>query len=222
MTAATQTVFLVDDDASVLKALSRVLREDGWSVQTFESAEAFLSRRAPDMYGCLVLDVTMPDIDGLELQRRLGEAGQSLPIVFVTGHGDIPMSVQAIKAGAADFLTKPVQAQALVRAVRSAIEQHESALQAREVTAKFRERLASLTPREREVLAALAAGKLNKQIASDLGVVEQTIKFHRARIMERMQAKTVAELMHIAAHLRLTPAPARPQAPQSPPKLGRI
>ena len=199
--AATQTVFLVDDDPGVLKALSRVLREEGWSVETFESAEAFLARSDQTAYGCLVLDVTMPGLDGLELQRRLAEPGQSLPIVFVTGHGDIPMSVQAIKAGATDFLTKPVKAQALVAAVHAAIEQDAASRQARADTAELRQRLAGLTPREREVLAALAAGRLNKQIAGDLGVVEQTVKFHRARIMERMRAKTVAELMHIASRL---------------------
>lgn len=203
--AATQTICLVDDDPGVLKALSRVLREEGWSVETFESAEAFLARSDQTAYGCLVLDVTMPGLDGLELQRRLAEAGHSLPIVFVTGYGDIPMSVRAIKAGAADFLTKPLQAQALVAAVRAAIEQDVSSRQARAETAELRQRLAGLTPRERDVLAAVAAGKLNKQIAGDLGVVEQTVKFHRARIMERMRAKTVAELMHIAARLGIGP-----------------
>jgi FixJ family two-component response regulator len=222
--ATTPSVFLVDDDPGVLKALSRVLRNEGWNVETFLSAEAFLARYDGTALGCLVLDVTMPGLDGLELQRRLSEAGQTLPIVFVTGHGDIPMSVQAIKAGATDFLTKPVQAQTLVTAVRSAIEQETSARLARTETGALRQRLASLTPREREVLAALAAGKLNKQIAADLGVVEQTVKFHRARIMERMQAKTVAELMHIAARVGITatspvappgatpnPAPKRPR-----------
>ena len=203
--AGTQTIFVVDDDPGVLKALSRMLRAEGWSVETFDSADAFLARPDHTGDGCLVLDVTMPGLDGLELQRRLAEAGQSLPIVFVTGHGDIPMSVQAIKAGAKDFLTKPVQAQALVAAVRAAIAQDASARQARAETAELRQRLASLTPREREVLMALAAGRLNKQIAGDLGVVEQTVKFHRARIMERMRAKTVAELMHIAARLGIGP-----------------
>jgi FixJ family two-component response regulator len=212
--AAARTVFLVDDDPGVLKALSRVLREEGWRVETFESAEAFLARPDPRTEGCLVLDVTMPGLDGLELQRRLAAAGESLPIVFVTGRGDIPMSVQAIKAGASDFLTKPVQAQALVAAVRAALEQHLSARDTAAATAELRQRLASLTPREREVLAALAAGRLNKQIAADLGVVEQTVKFHRARIMERMRAKTIAELMHIAARLGIggTTPPADPLA----------
>jgi len=199
--AAAQTVFVVDDDPGVLKALARLLREEGWRVETFASAEAFLTRLDQSAEGCLVLDVTMPGLDGLELQHRLAAAGKSLPIVFVSGHGDIPMSVQAIKAGATDFLTKPVKGEALVSAVRAAIDHHASVRQALAETEDLRQRLASLTPREREVLAALATGKLNKQIAADLGVVEQTVKFHRARIMERLQAKTVAELMHIAARL---------------------
>jgi len=199
--SATPTIFLVDDDPSVLKALSRVLREDGFSVETFDSAEAFLARPDRKAEGCLVLDVTMPGLDGLELQRRLAAAGESLPIVFISGHGDIPMSVRAIKAGATDFLTKPVEAKALVAAVRAAIEQHAMTRRAAADAADLQQRLASLTPRERDVLAGLATGKLNKQIAADLGVVEQTVKFHRARIMDRMQAKTSAELMTIAGRL---------------------
>jgi FixJ family two-component response regulator len=210
------TVYLIDDDPGVLRALSRVLREEGWNVEAFDSGEAFLagSRRSED--ACLVLDVTMPGVDGLALQRHLANAGQSPPIVFVTGHGDIPMSVQAIKSGATDFLTKPVQAQALVSAVRAALAQHTETRQARAETAKLRERLVRLTAREREVLAALTAGKLNKQIAADLGVVEQTVKFHRARIMERMQARTVAELMHIVAQLGMgsDTAVRKPDAPR--------
>lgn len=206
------TVFLVDDEPEILKALSRVLQAEGWRVETFASAEDFLERHDRGQDGCLVLDVTMPGLDGLGLQRRLSEIGNSLPIVFLTGHGDIPMSVRALKAGAADFLTKPVPAQALITAVRAAIEQDSGARRSRSATAALRQRLASLTPREREVLAALAAGKLNKQIAGDLGVVEQTVKFHRARIMERLQAKTVAELMRIAALLDIG-APPRPPAP---------
>ena len=217
---AAQTIFLVDDDRRVLKALSRVLREEGLNVETFESAEAFLDRPDRNAQGCLVLDVTMPGLDGLALQRRLAETGQSLPIVFVSGHGDIPMSVRAIKAGATDFLTKPVQAEALIAAVRSAIEQDAAARRALADAAEIRQRVASLTPREREVLAALAAGKLNKQIAADLGVVEQTVKFHRARIMERMHAKTSAELMHIAGRLGIGAAmpPAAPAPPPSNPR----
>jgi FixJ family two-component response regulator len=199
--ATTETIFLVDDDAAVLKALSRVLREEGFRVVSFESAEAFLARPDEGAYGCLVLDVTMPGLDGLELQRRLAAAGEVLPIVFVSGHGDIPMTVQAIRAGATDFLTKPVQAQTLIAAVRTAFDQNASMRRGHGEDKALRQRFAILTPREREVLAAVVTGKLNKQIAAELGVVEQTVKFHRARIMERMQAKTVAELMNIAARL---------------------
>lgn len=198
---AMQTVFLVDDDPAILKALSRVLREKGFAVETFDSATAFLARRdkAPD--GCLVLDLTMPGVDGLELQRRLAESGASFPIVFLTGYGEIPLSVRAIKAGAADFLTKPVRADALVAAIGNAVAERASAEQAHTDVAEARRRWSSLTPREQEVLAGLAAGRLNKQIAADLGIVEQTVKYHRARIMERMHAKTLAELMHVTALL---------------------
>jgi FixJ family two-component response regulator len=217
MSAPEGTVFLVDDDEGVRKALSRVLREEGWEVLAFESAEAFLARTDRVACGCLVLDVTMPGLDGLALQRRLASDGEGMPIVFITGHGDIPMTVQALKAGAADFLTKPVQSQALVRAVREAIEQDASRRRAREESAKMRQRLSSLTPREREVLELIVAGSLNKQIAAALGVVEQTVKFHRARIMERMEAKTAAELMHIAAKLGIgAPSEARETPPDSP------
>jgi len=195
----THTIFIVDDDPAVLKAQARVVRTEGWAVETFDSAEAFLARPRDAAVGCLVLDVTMPGLDGLELQRRLSIEDNALPIVFVTGHGDIPMSVRAMKGGATDFLSKPVPAKVLIAAIRAAIEQQEATRRAHGDADAIRERLASLTPREREVLEALAAGKLNKQIAGDLGVVEQTVKFHRARIMERMHAKTVAELMHIAA-----------------------
>ena len=197
----TPTVFLVDDDAAVLKAQARVLREEGFGVETFESAEAFLDRPGGVPEGCLVLDVTMPEIDGFALQRRLAEAGWSLPIVFVSGYGDIPTSVRAMKAGATDFLAKPVPSSVLIAAVREALDRAAAARHERADIDALRHRLDSLTPRERDVLEALTSGKLNKQIAADLGVVEQTVKFHRSRIMDRMQAKTIAELMHIAARL---------------------
>ena len=194
-------VSIVDDDPAFLRSLSRLLKEDGWIVETYESAEAFLASWNPQAPGCLLLDVTLPGLDGLELQHRLAGAGLALPIVFLTGHGDIPMSVRAIKAGAADFLTKPVSAEALLASVRAAIASDAATRQGRADLAQLEQRLATLTPREREVLAAVAAGRLNKQIAADLGIVEQTVKFHRARIMERMQARTAAELMLIAATL---------------------
>ena len=199
MSEAAPTVFIVDDDAQLLRALSRLLREDGLQTAVYASAEDFLAQRDPQAPGCLVLDVSLPGLDGLALQQRLAEAGPVLPIVFLTGHGDIPMSVQAVKAGAVDFLTKPVAAVALLAAVRAGIAQDAQARQALAGSTALRQRFASLTEREREVLAGLIAGKLNKQIAGDLGIVEQTVKFHRARIMERLQARTVAELMHFAA-----------------------
>ena len=211
MSDSSPTVLLVDDDAAVRKALSRVLREEGWHVEVFESAEAFLVRADHVADGCLVLDVTMPGLDGLELQQRLIQTGKAMPIVFVTGYGDIPMTVRALKAGASDFLTKPVEAEALLRAVRAAIEQGASVRRSRAATAKLRQRYDGLTPREREVLTLLVTGALNKQVAATLGVVEQTIKFHRAQIMERMEAKTVAELMHIAARLEIG-TPSEPPA----------
>ena len=211
-----ETVFLIDDDLGVRKSLCRVLREEGFAVEVFESADAFLARADGQQPDCLVLDVTMPGMDGLELQRRLAENGQPLPIVFLTGHGDIPMSVRAIKAGAADFLTKPVQPIALLSAVRAAIELGMSTHRARAEIEGFENRLATLTLREREVLTAVVKGKLNKQIAGELGIVEQTVKFHRARIMERMQARTVAELMHIAARLGFEAAAAEPRATPAP------
>jgi FixJ family two-component response regulator len=207
------TVHLVDDDPGVRRSLSRVLREEGFDVRTYDSAEAFLVRPDASARGCLVLDVTMPGLDGLALQRRLSSDGPAMPIVFLTGYGDIPMSVRAIKAGAADFLTKPVASETLVAAVRAALEQASAAQQADDEAAELARRFASLTAREREVLAALVDGRLNKQIAIDLGVVEQTVKFHRARIMARVRARTVAELMHMAARVGLgagTPAQAPP------------
>ena len=204
-----EQIFVVDDDAGVRRSLTRVLREAGFEVEEFDCAEAFLARPQPPTEGCLVLDVTMPGLDGLELQARLRDAGGHLPIVFLTGYGDIPMSVQAIKSGATDFLTKPVSSEVLVGAVRSAVEQDARARQERSGLAEQRRRLATLTAREREVLEGLVKGRLNKQIAGDLGIVEQTVKWHRAHIMERMQARTVAELMHIAARLGVFSSGAR-------------
>lgn len=195
----TETIFVVDDDKAVLKAIERLLRADGWRVKSFHSAEAFLAEWDAASLGCLVLDVNLPGLDGLALQQQLRDMGQDLPIVFLTGHGDIPMSVRAIKAGAADFLTKPVQATALNAALCAAIAQQTSRHQAREESSALRLRIARLTPREQEVLKGLADGKLNKQIAYELGIVEQTVKFHRARIMQRLQAKSVAELMLMVA-----------------------
>ena len=200
--ASAPRVAVVDDEAEVRKALSRLLRVEGWSVETFASAEEFLARSSPAP-DCLVLDVSLPDLDGLGLQRRLAEAGIVCPIVFLTGHGDIPKSVEAMKAGAADFLTKPVRSEVLLPAVRAALEAGVSSERARAEAAALRGLFAGLSPREREVFEGLAAGKLNKQVASDLGIVEQTVKFHRARIMRHFEANSAAELMLIAAKLGL-------------------
>lgn len=196
-----QVVCVVEDDLAVAVAISRVLRVAGWDVAVFPSAEAFLDKHDPHAHGCLILDVSLPGLDGIALQDALAAQGIALPIVFVTGHGDIPMSVKAIKAGASDFLTKPVPAQALVAAVRAALDTAAANDRADTATSELRLRLARLTPREREVLDGVVAGRLNKQIAGDLSIVEQTVKFHRARIMARMEAHTAAELRHIAARL---------------------
>jgi FixJ family two-component response regulator len=200
---AGEIVYLVDDEPAVLTALSRQLRTNGWRVEAFESAEAFLEHHKPQSVGCLVLDVSLPGLDGIELQRKLLEAREAMPIVFLTGHGDIPMSVRAMRAGASNFLTKPVNAEDLCAAVRQAMHEATIARYARTETDRLRQRLARLTLREREVFQGIAAGKLNKQIAGELGIVEQTVKFHRAHIMERMQAHTSAELMRMAAKLAI-------------------
>lgn len=200
----TPMVRLVEDDAQVLRAQGRLLREHGFRTALFSSAEAFLAEHDASVRGCLVLDVDLPGLDGLALQRHLAEAGTALPIVFVTGTGDIPASVRAIKAGAVDFLTKPVIGQTLVAAVRAALDQDARTRQSQDAAATIRRRYAGLSAREREVLAGLVAGKLNKQIAGELRIAEATVKFHRARLMDHMQAKTIAELMHLAARLSVT------------------
>lgn len=195
----TRTVFIVEDDAALRRSLCRVFEEHGYAVQCFASAELFLGRPDPAIRGCLVLDVALPGLDGLALQQELAAVGQVMPIVFLTGRADVPASVRAIKAGAADFLLKPVSSDVLVGAVRAAVAQDEWVRQREAERAELRHRLTALTGREREVLDGLVLGKLNKQIAAEMGIVEQTVKFHRARIMERMQARTVAELMYMAA-----------------------
>ena len=201
MSEGSTTVFVVDDDPSVLKGLSRLLRSAGLQPATFGSPDEFLRQYDPAAPGCLVLDVAMPVVDGLELQRRLVDAGCPLPIVFITGHGDIPTSVQAMRAGALNFLAKPVNDDDLLGAVREAIETDRVARRAQRDMALVRERLATLTPREREVLDQVVAGRLNKQIAGDLGTVEKTIKVHRARVMEKMGARSLAELARMGERL---------------------
>jgi FixJ family two-component response regulator len=198
-----EVVYIVDDEPEVLKALSRQLRTNGWRVEAFESAESFLEHRDLQAEACLVLDVSLPGLDGIELQQHLLAMRKEMPIVFLTGHGDIPMSVRAMRAGAANFLTKPASAADLCDAIRQALDKESIARCARTEGDQLRQRFALLTMREQEVLKAVAAGKLNKQIAGELGIVEQTVKFHRARVMERMQAHTAAELMRMAAKLAI-------------------
>jgi FixJ family two-component response regulator len=199
-------VFVVDDDPSVLRALTRLICAAGLEARGFPSPAAFLEAHEPATPGCLVLDVALPGFDGLELQQALSAADCARPIVFITGRGDIPTTVRAMRGGAVDFLTKPVNDRDLLAAVRNAIEIDRVAREVQVEMDALRQRLASLTPREREVLAQVVAGRLNKQIAADLGTVEKTIKVHRARIMEKMEVRSLADLVRIAERLGLPPA----------------
>lgn len=192
---------MVDDDPSVLRALARLLSSAGLEARGFPSPAAFLQAHDPATPGCLVLDVAMPGLDGLEVQQALAVADGARPIVFLTGRGDIPTTVRAMKGGAVDFLTKPVNDRDLLAAVRNAIEIDRAAREAQTELDALRQRLASLTPREREVLVHVVAGRLNKQIAADLGTVEKTIKVHRARIMEKMAVRSLADLVRVAERL---------------------
>jgi FixJ family two-component response regulator len=192
------TVFLVDDDPSVLRANSRLLRSQGFGVLEFSSAQEFLDQKDLTSNACLVLDVAMPGTSGLELQKSLAKRGGSLPIIFLTAFGDISMGVGAIKEGAADFLTKPVDPDTLVASIRAALARGQITRQAQAEVAEIRRRLATLTPREYEVFEHVVSGCLNKQTAAELGAAEKTIKIHRGRVMEKMQVQSVAELAILA------------------------
>jgi FixJ family two-component response regulator len=197
-TPSSPTVFVVDDYAPGRRSISRLLRAAGFVVAAFASAKEFLAQFDPRTPGCLVLDLAMPAVSGLVLQNILAEKGSLLPIIFLTAHGDISKSVQAMKRGASDFLTKPVNDEDLLAAVRMAIEKDRAFRREHAELSEIRARLATLTPREREVLEYVVAGKLNKQIAGDLGTVEQTVKVHRAHVMQKMKAHSVAELVRLA------------------------
>lgn len=195
----TPNVFLVDDDPSVRRALARLIKSAGHQVQTFASAQEFLGTRAAgEEAACLVLDVRMPGLTGIELQRQLQTLNRNVPIVFMTGHGNIPMSVQAMKAGAVDFLPKPVKDTDLLRAIEQALARAVRDRAERNELEDVRERVEKLTPREREVMVLVVRGLLNKQIAFELGTVEKTIKVHRARVMEKMQVDSLADLVRLA------------------------
>ena len=202
MSTGANIVYLLDDEPEMVKALTRLLRAKKLEVRGFTSVRAFLDAYRHEENACLVLDVAMPELDGLELQRRLTSQGILIPIIFLTGQGDIPMSVRAMKAGAADFLAKPVDAAALIQAVRSALKTAQARRQTIMENAALVNRLATLTPREREVMEHVVAGKLNKQIAADLGTGEQNIKLHRAHIMKKMRVQSLADLVRAAERLR--------------------
>jgi FixJ family two-component response regulator len=203
VSATSGTVFLVDDEPGMLKALARLLEAEGFTVRAFTSAKTFLASYHTEAVGCVVLDVAMPELDGLELQQRLTQSGVLLPIVFLTGHGDIPMSVRAIKAGALDFLTKPVKDIDLLRAVRAALQRAAEQRELIRETALLHQHYSSLTPREREVMAHVVAGELNKQVADALGIGEHTVKVHRSRIMEKMGVPSLADLVRATERLGL-------------------
>ena len=195
--SSSPTVFVVDDAAAIRKAVSRLLRSAGIAVAVFESPTEFLAQYDPNTPGCLVLDLEMPGFNGLQLQTALGEKGSVLPIIFLTGHGDVSKSVQAMKHGAFDFLTKPVKDKDLLTAVRAAIETNAFVRREKAKMSEILARLDKLTPRERELLEHVVAGKLNKQIAADLGITEATVKMHRARVIAKMKVQSVAELARL-------------------------
>lgn len=199
------TVFIVDDDASVLRALARLIRMADYTVETFESAQDFLMRHDLDVPGCVVSDVAMPVVDGLQLQSALAASSAVRPIIFLTGRGDIPMTVRAMQAGAVDFLTKPVDDLSLLAAIERARAHDEQIRGERDELASAQARLAYLTPRERQVLTHVIAGRLNKQIAADLGTVEKTVKVHRGRMMQKMGVHSVADLVRMAQRAGIAP-----------------
>lgn len=203
MNEAEPIVFVVDDDLSVRRSTERLLRSAGLEVQTFTSAREFLKNLRPERPACLVLDVRMPGLSGMDLQRELTQAGIHVPIIFITAHGDIPMSVRAMKAGAAEFLTKPFRSRILLDAVHAAIERDRTARQDRSENDELRQRYEELTPREREVLPLVASGLMNKEVAGKLATTERTIKFHRAHIMQKARVQSLADLVRMVEKLGL-------------------
>ena len=201
MTEAQAVVFVVDDDEGMRQSLKNLIGSVGLRVEAFASAQEFLRSKVIDVPGCLVLDVRLPGLSGLDLQKRIADAGIAIPIIFITGHGDIPMTVRAMKTGAVEFLTKPFRDQDLLDAIQQALERDRIAREQRAEIEELRGRLDSLTPREREVMGLVVAGLLNKQIAGELGTSETTIKIHRHQVMEKMGAGSLAELVRMADRL---------------------
>src|SRR5271170_2229652 len=206
MSDVTPIVFVVDDDVSVRESVESLIRCEGWQPETFASAQAFLDYPRVHLPNCLVLDVSLPGLNGLDLQRLIADERTDMPIIFITGHGDVPMTVQAMKAGAVEFLTKPFNDDVLLAAIRAAFERSRVALSLEAEMRVLRDRYASLSQREREVMVLVVSGLLNKQVGGELGISEITVKAHRGKVMQKMKADSLAGLVKMAARLSLAPA----------------
>jgi len=207
MPSATPIVFVVDDDISVRESLELLIRTEGWQPEAFACAQEFLDRPRATVPNCLILDISLPDLNGLDLQKRIASERTDLPIIFITGHGDVPKTVQAMKAGAVEFLTKPFNDEAILSAIRQALERSRASLDRDAEIQALRDSYASLTQRERQVMALVVTGLLNKQVGGELGISEITVKAHRGRVMQKMKAGSLADLVRMAARLRVPPPP---------------